>query len=113
MNSSEAKNYRPIIVSNTLSKIFELCLLESCYNLELDPSQFGFVSGRSTTMAAATVHDVFNYSNNQGSNVYACSLDAEGDFDQIPHVIIFQKLRKVISDDWWRCVYVWYTNNYC
>ena len=58
-------NYRPIIVSYTLSKIFELCLLESCSNVELDPSQFGFVSGRSTTMAAVIVN-VFNYSNNQG-----------------------------------------------
>ena len=31
-------------------------------------------------MAAASVNDVFNCSNNQGSNVYACSLDAEGAF---------------------------------
>ena len=41
--------------------------------------------------------------------MYACSLNAEGAFDQITHVI-FQKLGKVIGDEWWRCMYVWYTN---
>ena len=49
--------------------MFELGLLESCSNVELDLSQFEFVSGRSTTVTAATVNDVINYSNKQGSNV--------------------------------------------
>ena len=63
-------------------------------------------------MAATTVNDIFNFCNNRGSPVYSCSLDAEGAFDAIPHCIIFDKLSKLINDDWWCCIYNWYTNIY-
>ena len=97
--------YRPINVSNTFSKIFEMGFLESCSNVKFDPLQFGFVNGRGTAMAAATVNNVMDYCVNKGSTVFCCSLDAEGAFDVIPHDVIFDKLCDNICDDWWRCFY--------
>ena len=86
------KNWRPIIMSTTFSKLLEM------YVLELETSshvfsdlQFGFVPGRGTEMATALVNDVVSYSNTRGSTVYTCSLDAEGAFDAIPHCVIFEK----------------------
>ena len=107
IDPSLPNNYRPITVSNIFSKIFELGFLDSSANVEFD---FRFVNGRGTAMAAATVNDVINYSVNQGSPVYSCSLDAEGAFDAIPYDIIFEKLGDNVSNEWWRCLYSWYNN---
>ena len=110
VDPSLPENYRPITVSNIVSKILELCFIESCSNIELDPSQYGFINGRGTAMATATANDVVTYCVNKGSTVYACSLDAEGAFDAIPHDILFMKLANAVSDDWWRLLYRWYTH---
>ena len=84
--------------------------LESCSNVKFDPLQFGFVNGRGTAMAAATVNNVMDYCVNKGSTVFCCSLDAEGAFDAIPHDVIFNKLCDNMCDDWWRCFLSLYTN---
>lgn len=44
----------------------------------------------------------------EGSPVYACSLDAEGAFDCIPHPILFRKCFSAIPDSLWRLLVVWY-----
>ena len=49
-------------------------------------------------MAASLTHDVINYFVSHGSPVYACSLDAEGAFDALPHPVIFYKAIDVIPD---------------
>ena len=56
-----AKSYRPIIVSNTFSKLLELCMLEQCDPHYCHDMQFGFIRGRGTTMAASLVEDVVNH----------------------------------------------------
>ncbi len=71
--------------------------------------QFGFIPGRSTTMAAALAHDVIDYCISNGSAVYACSLDAEAAFDGIPHSIMFQKARGALQDNVWRVLVYWYS----
>ena len=40
-------------------------------------------------MDISLAHDVMAYFNDRGSAVYTCSLDADGAFDAIPHVVIF------------------------
>ena len=54
-------------------------------------SQFDFVSGRGTNMAISVSRDVISYCVKNGSSIFACSLDADGAFDVIPHSVIFDK----------------------
>ena len=60
-------------------------------------------------MATALTHDVIEYMNSRGSPVYACSLDAEGAFDGIPHPVLFKKALGVIPDMYWRILVYWYS----
>ena len=85
--TTQAKNWRPITVSSTFSKLFELYVLEECSSHEFSDFQFGFIKGRGTEMVTALLHDVIDYRTTRGGLVYSCSLDAEGAFDAIPHCI--------------------------
>ena len=53
-------------------------------------------------MAMSLAHDVMTYFNDRGSLVYTCSLDAEGAFDAIPHIVIFGKHDGIMPDYAWR-----------
>ena len=108
IDPSLPKNYRPIVISTTFSKLLELIILDHCSGHEFSDLQFGFVSNRGTTMAAALTHDVIDYMNSNGSPVYACSLDAEGAFDGIPHSVLFKKALGIIPDAYWRILVYWY-----
>ena len=66
---SQPKNYRPIIVSNIISKIIELYILYECNDHKFSEFQFGFVTGRGSISAAALVHDVASYFNAKGSTI--------------------------------------------
>ena len=65
-----AKNYRPITISNTMSKILELYILDVSGHHDFCDLQFGFVAGRGTDMATSMAHDVFSYCTRRGSPVY-------------------------------------------
>ena len=108
VDPSVPKNYRPIIISTTFSKLIELIILDACSSHQFEDLQFGFVANRGTTMATALTHDVIEYMNSKGSTVYACSLDAEGAFDGIPHPVLFNKALGVIPDMFWRILVYWY-----
>ena len=51
--------------------------------------QFGFVPSRSTTTAISLLHDVGAYCVNNDSQMYTCSLDAEGAFDAVSFPVLF------------------------
>ena len=102
------KNYRPIIISTTFSKLLEMIILKDCEGHIFHDLQFGFIPDRGTTMAAALTHDVINYMTRRGSPVYVCSLDAEGAFDSIPHAILLKKSLGIIADKFWRLMVYWY-----
>ena len=103
-------NYRPIIVSSVLSKLIEYAILEESSDHAFDPSQYGFVNGRSTQMAICTTQDVITFCNNRGSPVYACGLDVEKAFDGVPHCVLLTKSINIIQDHWWRLLHYWYDN---
>ena len=107
LDPSVPKNYRPVTISSTLSKILELYMLDivNCEDSEL---QFGFVPGRGTQMAAALANDVISYCTSRGSTVYSCSLDAKGAFDAIPHHVLFRKTMDSIPTHCWRMLVYWY-----
>ena len=67
-------------------------------------------------MGSLADHDRSRYAaysvNDRGSPVYTCSLDAEGAFDAIPHVVIFGKLDGIVPDYAWRVMYAYYRQMY-
>ena len=97
-DTEAASSYRPVTLSVVMTKILELYILEVCQTHTSHPAQFGFVDGRGTNVAISLEHDVIAYFNDCGSAVYTCSLDAEGPFDAILHVVIFGKLDGIVSD---------------
>ena len=109
---SQPKNYRPIIVSNTVSKIMELYILYECNDHKFSEFQFGFVTGRGSNSAVALVHDVASYFNAKGSTIFMCGLDVEGAFNGVPHPVLFDRARNVITDKSWKLLYNWYVNSF-
>ena len=109
-DTTQAKNWRPITVSSTFSKLLELYVIEECSGHEFSDLQFGFVKGRGTEMATALFHDVTSYCTTRGSVVYSCSLDAEGAFDAIPHCVLFDKAQSVLPTYCWFVMYEWYSD---
>ena len=108
IDPSIPKNYRPIVISTTFSKILEIHILAMCGEHEFHDLQFGFIASRSTTMAAALTHDIIDYCVANGSPVYVCALDAEGAFDNIPHGVMFAKAIDVVPTLYWRILIDWY-----
>ena len=84
-------------------------ILHECENVKTaNEYQFGFVKHRGTTTAISLAHDVGMYCTQKGSQMYICSLDAEGAFDAIPHPVLFSKTMNILSDMSWRLLYFWY-----
>jgi exonuclease III len=110
LDPSVPKNYRPVIVSNILSKLVEMYIIDDCNNFEASDYQFGFVHNRGTNTAISLAHDVASYFNFSGSSVFMCGLDAEGAFDAIPHPVLFCKAMDYIDDMNWKLLYNWYDN---
>ena len=67
-----AKNYRPVIVSNILSKSMELLIIDEYDKFKPSEYQFGFVQNRSTNTAICLAHDVASFCNYIGSSVFIC-----------------------------------------
>ena len=110
IDPSVAKNYRPVVISTTFSKVLEIHMLDICGEHEFHDLQFGFVSSRGTSMAVSLTSDVIDYCVSKGSPVYVCALDAEGAFDGIPHSIMFSKALDIIPIIYWRILIYWYSN---
>ena len=108
-DTSISKNWRPIVISTTLSKLLEMYVLEESNSHEYHNLQFGFIPGRGTEIATALFNDVTTYCNARGSAVYTCSLDAEGAFDAIPHSILFHKAAAALPKHCWHVMHSWYS----
>ena len=109
IDPTNPKNYRPIVISTTFSKLLEIHILQESGEHEFHDLQFGFIGNRGTSMAAALTHDVLDYCTANKSPVYLCALDAESAFDGIPHAVMFQKALKVVPPLLWRILVYWYS----
>jgi len=90
---SDPDNYRGITISPTISKVFEICLLDKCAHfIQSHDLQLGFKKSKSCSMAIFCVQHVVNYFVNNGSNVHVASLDASKAFDRVNHFTLFSKL---------------------
>ena len=105
-----AQSYRPVILSSTFSKLIDMYIMYENDDFIFNDCQFGFIKSRGTASAVSVVHDVGTYCVQNGSQMYTCSLHAEGAFDAIPHPVLFAKTLNVISNMSWRLLYCWYTD---
>ena len=99
-DSSNPKNYRPISLLPILSKFLErhvqhLLMHHVLENNILSESQWGFLSGRSTTSAQLSVTDSWHKHLEAGLEVCTIFLDLQKAFDSIPHRCLLSLLQQM------------------
>lgn len=97
---NKIENYRPIGAVNVLLKILEYHIHQqiSKYCIEqslLNPHQYGFTTGKSTTQLLQKVIDTINRSLDNNKTAIGISIDLTRAFDTINYNILQQKLIKL------------------
>ena len=90
---NESSNYRPIMISSCILKLFEYCLLP-IFKRYIKPNkwQFGYVPNASCASAGLILKEtVLNYTRS-GSKVHCAMLDFSKAFDRINVKVLIQKL---------------------
>lgn len=95
---SQLKNYRPVSILSTISKIFEKIMytrLLDFFNKHnvLYKYQFGFRKGHSTDMALVTLIEKVSNALEKGEYVLGLFLDFSKAFDTVDHAILIDKLQ--------------------
>ena len=87
-------NYRPIALTNVVSKVFESVILDKYKPLlETTPNQFGFKPKHGTELAVFTLKQVIDFYRSNSSTLYVCYLDLSKAFDRIDHLKLLEKLK--------------------
>jgi hypothetical protein len=97
-NSAEIKNYRPIALLSTFSKIFEIAIfnfLSPVLKNILTPSQHGFMRGRSTVTNLVCVTQFISDSLDRRGQVDVIYTDVAKAFDSVDHHILLYKLSEI------------------
>ena len=94
------KDLRPISLTSTLSKIAEGFIIDKALKPALlsaiDPNQFGFIPGSSTTFALISMfHHWLGATDGTGSTVRTVLLDFRKAFDLVDHHILVTKLQNL------------------
>ena len=91
-NLNDLNNYRPVMCSSILFKIFEYCLLSKIEPyVEMNDRQHGFRKSYSTATACFCLKETISSYTNANSNVYSCFIDISKAFDSVDHNIMIQK----------------------
>jgi hypothetical protein len=89
-------NYRPILLLNTFSKVFEIIIhdqLSYYFKRKLHPSQQGFIKSKSTVTNLITyLNKVTPVVCSQGQ-IDAIYFDLSEAFDKVPHTLLLYKLK--------------------
>lgn len=92
-NVTESSNYRPIMQSSCLLKLFELFILDIISEkLCLNFRQLGFKSGSSTTDACFILKEIIKKYTNHKKSAIATFIDLSKAFDRIDHFVLGKKL---------------------
>ena len=104
-DKSMAENYRPVsltcILCKTLEKIVRNHIVDHMSINELfSDKQFGFLSGRSTTLQLLSVLDKWPEAIDSGNNIDCIYMDFQKAFDTVPHKRLISKLKSYgINED--------------
>lgn len=89
----DINNYRPIALTNVISKIFEGVLLSRLsVNLKTCDNQFGFKKSHSPDMCIFLLKQIIDLYINDLSPVYICFMDSSKAFDRLNFWVLFDKL---------------------
>jgi hypothetical protein len=93
LDATKMKNYRPIALATTLSKILERLLLSRVSKqLETCDNQFGYKKKIGTEMAIFSLKQIISYYINNDTPVYVTYLDASQAFNKVDHRLLIVKL---------------------
>jgi hypothetical protein len=92
----EALNYRPISLTSIVCKTLETIIRSRIVNHMdnhhlLNPNQFGFIKGRSTTLQLTLLLDELTSQLENGYAIDICYMDFQKAFDSVPHERLLQK----------------------
>jgi len=95
---SDPGNYRSICVQNPFAKIYSSILTKRLSSFAesqdlLPIFQFGFRSNRSTTAAAALLHEIAHTRLINGKRTYVAYIDFTKAFDRVSRPLLFHKLQ--------------------
>ena len=95
---SQAGNYRPVSLTSVVCKVMESLVREHIINHMKNNSffsdrQYGFISGRSTTLQLLEVLDRWTEAIDKGYNIDCVYMDYQKAFDTVPHRRLLQKAK--------------------
>ena len=98
-------NYRGILISSTLSKIFESLILKKNGTTHQSSLQIGFTNGLTPLMAAVCLTEAGSESKATAKNLHVATLDTRKAFDVVSHPILMAELSETqMPNDLWRAI---------
>lgn len=90
---NDVNNYRAVVVSNAITKLFESVITDHIKTESIDDKyQFGFKAGHSTAMCTHVLKSTIDYYTMHGSHVFCCFVDISKAFDKVNYWKLFNKL---------------------
>ena len=93
LSKNNSENYRPVMNSAMMLKVFEYCLLPSLQaKLKLNNRQFGFRKETGCLPAITLVKETISKYNNANTPVHCALVDLSKAFDKVNKHVLFRKL---------------------